>query len=305
MTDAGPAHPAHPVFQVDAEISLDYVLATVFGVDVEELVSHLAAELHLQPQTVRTFKDYRGYTSAVGLFLGGERQVTVQSGGQQRPLVIAPGPIAGATTRALKGFDHQCSRKDVAVDVMDEDAFDVIVKVAHSKAMAADIKTNQIGDWLTPGSPKGRTFEVGHRRSPYYLRIYEHSKLHVGSEVNCRIEVEVKPEKSPGKLQLALLSPSEILGLSPFTLQLLREFGIQADQCRPARSRRHLTDLEVRTLHLAAQYGNTVRELLEHHHGDIGAVVSAILDAEQTLRDSKRRIREAAARPQAVPLICL
>ena len=294
------------VFSVEAEISLDYFIGTVFHTSPEDLVAHLAGSLHLEPETCRPLPGYRGYASACGLNFGGDRLLTVQWGNQQQPLVIAPGFISNKVNACLAGaFDYQCSRKDVAVDVRDEVAFEGFAKAAIAKANRDGVALDMRGDWMVPGSPAGRTLYVYKPGSPYFIRIYEHSKLHVGSEVDCRFEVECKPEKTLGKMQLAQLSPEAIIGLRKFAIELLAEFGIVIERCRPAVSRRQLTDLEIRTLHLAQQYSATLHELLERHAGDAAAVMFAILDAEKSLIDTKRKVREAAARPQAVPLICL
>jgi len=296
-----------PIFSVDAEIALDYFVGTVFGTTPEGVVDHLAGVLRLERETCRPLPGYPGYSSACGLFLGGDKLVTVQWGNTQKPLVVAPGFISNALDETLRKnrFDYQCSRKDVAIDVCDEVAFDSFAKAAGAKAHREGVRVNLHGDWMTPGSPAGRTMYLYARSSPFFIRIYEHNKLHVGSGVDCRVEVECKPEKSPGKQQLASLSPQQIVGLRLFAVELLAEFGISIERCRPAVARRQMTDLEVRTLHLAQQYGGTVHELMARYDSDAAAVIAAILDAEKSLIDSKRKVREAAARPQAVPLICL
>lgn len=52
-----------------------------------------------------------------------------------------------------------------------------------------------VGDWLTPGSPKGRTLKIGRRENGKFCRIYEKGKQ-LGSPVSpwVRAEVEFKDE---------------------------------------------------------------------------------------------------------------
>jgi hypothetical protein len=289
----------------DATASLDYVIATVAGVPGNDLARELETFTGLRGIEVPPLAAYRGYSGAAALCNGGERLVTVQWGIGRDPLVIAPGQQSSKISTWLQGrYEHQCSRKDAAVDFTDPGAFDVVAKAAIEMAIARAVKTSSVGDWLTPGAPDGRTLYIYSRKSTIFIRIYEHSKLH-GGDVTCRVEVEVKPDKKPGKQQLAVLDVHGVLGLSTFMVELLEKFGINCDYVPLAGYVRQLSDLDQRLIRCHMQYGRTFDELLQMVNGDLSEFTTALFAARDVLERRRAQTALAAARPQAVPLICL
>lgn len=291
--------------QLDTALSLDYVIASVQTPSGNELAAHLEGSLGLRGVECRPIDSYKGYTNAAGLCLGGDRLVTVQWAPTRDPLVIAPGFISGKVATLLQDhYPHQCSRKDAAMDFTDEVAFDSIAAAAISMAKRRVIKTSCVGDWLIPGAPAGRTLYIHSVKSEVFIRIYEHSKLH-GGDVTCRVEVVIRPCKKPGKLQLAALSAAGVLGLSRFACDLFESFGVSVERTHLATYVRQLSDLDQRLVRLWMQYGRTLDELLEREAGDIQALGAALIASRDILNDRRARASLAAARPKAVPLICL
>jgi hypothetical protein len=145
---------------------------------------------------------------------------------------------------------------------------------------------------------------IGSRNSENYMRIYEHAKLH-GGDITCRIEYECKPGKTDRKRQLADLEPAQILGLWPFVIELLAAIGVSIAKLKPSPYTRQKTDLEIRTLNCARQYGRTIDDLMALHDDDPAAVIGAIRIAQSVIENGKAELQRAAARPLAVPLILL
>ena len=286
--------------------SLDYLIASVARVPGNELAGALSGALGLRALEVTPFAAYRGYTGAAGLHFGGDRLVTVQWAVGRDALVIAPGQIAGKVQSYLVAnrIEHQCSRKDAAVDFIDEVAFDSVAKVAIAMANERVVKTSLEGDWATPGSPNGRTLYIYSKKSQVFIRIYEHSKLH-GGDVGCRLEIEVKPDKKAGKMQLAALSEIGVIGLSTFAIELLGKFGIDLDQVPLAGYVRQISDLQQRLVRLWMQYGRTLDEVLQMVDGDLSGFTSTLFEARDDLERRRAKSAAAAARPKAVPLVCL
>jgi len=286
--------------------SLDYLTATVTGIQGPDLAGELQAHLGLRGQEVTPMSAYRGYTGAAGLFEGGSRVVTVQWANGRDPLVIAPGYISGRVATYLQGrYEHQCSRKDAALDFVDECAFDSVAKMALHLAADYGTVTSCRGDWLTPGAPQGRTLYVGSMKSPLFVRIYEHAKCHGSGAVTCRVEVEVKPDKKSGKMQLAALDVAGVIGRSRLMVELCEAFGIHYESVPLAAYVRELSDLDLRLVRCQMQYGRTFDELLQDVDGDLSAFTERLWAARDVLEKRKAKAALAAARPKAVPLICL
>jgi hypothetical protein len=290
----------------NATSSLDYLTATVIGVEGPQLVNELENFLRLRVQQVPPMAAYRGYTVAAGLYEGGERVATVQWAVGRDPLVIVPGYLSGAVATWLQGrYEHQCSRKDAALDFTQEDAFDNIARIAMQLAAEYGTSTSTVGDWLTPGAPDGRTLYVYSRKSEVCVRIYEHSKCHGGGDITCRVEVEVKPDKKPGKLQLSSLDVAGVMGRSRLMVDLCERLGISLEAVPLAGHVRELSDLDLRLVRCQMQYGRTFDELLHNVQGDLAAFTAALWAARDVLERRKAKAALAAARPKAVPLICL
>jgi DNA relaxase NicK len=271
-----------------------------------DLARELEAFLGLRGVEVPPMSAYRGYTGAAGLFEGGTRVVTVQWAIGRDPLVIVPGFLAGKVSHWLQGrYEHQCSRKDAALDFTDECAFDSVAKMALKLAEGYGSVTSCRGDWLTAGAPSGRTLYIGSMKSPLFVRIYEHAKCHGGGDVTCRVEVEVKPDKKLGKMQLAALDVGGVIGLSRLMVELCDAFGIHYEKVPLAGYVRELSDLELRLVRCHMQYGRTFDELLQNVQGDLSAFTAALWAARDVLDKRKAKAALAAARPKAVPLVCL
>jgi hypothetical protein len=292
------------------QVSLDWLSATVSGPPADELVGELGHALRLRAEACRPLKGYRGYSAAAALMNGGETLVTVMWADGRDPLVVVPGSYSTRVGEELLRWSHQCSRKDGAVDIFEVDSFEAICKLAESMARERGYSTDVRGDWLTPGGPKGRTLYVMSRKSPTFVRIYEHSKLH-GGEVETRIEVEVKPDKKPGKLQLVSLDARGVVGLCSFAVDLLARFGVDLERVPIVNYVRQLSDLDTRLVRMFNQWGPTLLELFKREDvefapgGDMSRIGEALVQAHVILEDRRRRAKENSARVPLPALICL
>src|ERR1700742_5014856 len=123
-------------------MGLDYVIASVYGTSPDQLMVDLGGVFPtLRLQACEPLRAYKGYSDAAGLFEGGDRAITVQWAHERAPLVIAPGSISGrVATHLQQHYEPQSSRKDGAVDFLDELAFDAIAQLAIRMANERGLK---------------------------------------------------------------------------------------------------------------------------------------------------------------------
>ena len=153
--------------------------------------------------------------------------------------------------------NYGLARGDVAIDFDDADQFEIIHAAMRTLSHQKGIRHSIIGDWETPGSPRGRTTEAGVRSGRRYRRLYEFSKAH-GYGLPVRYELECKPD-SRHKQRYALLSPIELLRSDSYSVELLRRLGINLDRLTIAR----IDDRQPGAwfTHFAHQYGSKLLQL--------------------------------------------
>lgn len=72
--------------------------------------------------------------------------------------------------------DHSVTRVDVAEDMSSEGLFDEFTGRLLEHGKKNRVKVSTVGDWLTEGSPDGRTLYLGSRSSVASIRLYEKGK---------------------------------------------------------------------------------------------------------------------------------
>ena len=197
--------------------------------------------------------------------------------------------------------EHQVSRLDAAID-FDEgpDWFmtlaDWLIEYANNSSprMTLDFR----GDWSQ--GRNGRTLYVGTRKSAVYIRLYEKGVKEIqegnvaASPDWVRFEAEIKPEKKPGKIALASMTPSECFG----TAKILARFadvvcGAQVEPVKITKVHR-MKDHDRAMAHLAHQYGDVLLEQMSLYP-DAEEFVSALVGLIQSQKDNRSQRREKLA----------
>ena len=277
-------------------LGLDYLGATVRGVPPMGLIGTLSDVLRAEPRTEVAPRGY-GYRQAVALRRGDELAALVLADPQRDPFVIAQGYRAPDVQACLTAEAPQSSaaRKDVAVDLDDPDWFDVAFQQAVALANRGNLTTDMRGDWMSPGSPKGRTFYVGARTSVNLIRIYEFRKCH-GYGPHVRIELEHKPQRPADKDWLFAAQPRDVIARSRTMCELLRLIGVDVSHAVPRAYRKPLSDVDRAVNALLTQYGNILREgVLPQLEGDITALGPWLFERLNELELARRQISHAAA----------
>lgn len=269
--DTQPAFPGTATF--------DWYASTV-RIHSEAVLSDLAAALRAERRELP--KGLNGYTNQVELRRDGEVVARVLYGGNGgSPHVFATGGQAdelAAVLRRLYPDHHGVSRCDVATDFDDgEGTWDGLADFATAFAKAHGVSTSVYGDWLTEGSPDGRTLYLGSRKSAVYLRIYEKGKQlrkmarenglspEGFSETLVRVEIQVRPEKQ-SRTHAAKMEPMEAYGFSKWSQAFASDlFGLDLDRV----SIKHVRDSDdVRALfYMREQYGVVMERVVRERYG--------------------------------------
>lgn len=204
----------------------DWYAATV-RVNSALVLKQLADALRVELRELS--KGLNGYTNQVELRRDGEVIGKVLYGGNGgSPHVFASGSNADELAHVLRRLwpdHHGVSRCDVAIDFDGPGTWDRLEVFARSFAAEQGVKTSVYGDWITPGSPDGRTLYLGSRKSAVFLRIYEKGKQLRGLAVDSgqdpegvsddlvRVEIQVRPEKDSRHIA-ARMDPVDAYGFS-------------------------------------------------------------------------------------------
>lgn len=280
----------------EVQIGLDYLGATVPG-DTDSLLRHLETRLGGTRRQVPNPRGY-GYSAAFALVTGDETLATVLHHHDRSPYVIAQGYRAPAVLDLLQAeYPTGCtaSRKDAALDLNDPDWWDVVVHLGVEIANRRSLTIDMRGDWLVPGSPKGRTLYVGSRTSVCFVRIYEFRKAH-GFGPAVRIELEYKPKHADTKEWLIEATPAEIFGLSPLCIELFQRIGVDLSRTKPRLYRKPVSDLDRAVWALLMQYGKLIEEqIVPHLDGDLTEVGPYLVRELSAIKLRRAQLTHAAA----------
>lgn len=216
----------------------------------------------------RDARPTQAYGEAVEWVQADKRLAVVQWGGvnHTKPHVTVPGSggLSGFIRTELGttcyGFHTAASRVDVALDFRGV-AFEVLSKMCGSPSRVIE----------HPGDPmQGDTHYFGARQSRHFVRVYEKGKqLGVAALADwVRVEVEVKPDKSPGRQAAMTATLPELVRSGRVGRKIADAVGLEADDLRMGAARQQVPhDLMRRLANLRLQYGATLNELA-HLCGD-------------------------------------
>lgn len=191
---------------------------------------------------------------------------------------------------------HGISRIDVALDFCEGPGFfDGMANWLISYAGTRKLKTTFYGDWAN--ATQGRTLEVGSRKSPVMIRLYEKGieqmvKGNSGAPADwVRFEAEIKPGTGK-KVVMSTKTPAQCFGTS----RMLRDFldFLTAENVEPINigTVRKMTDFDRTLAHMAYQYGDTLTELLEQNGGDPTASFLELLRIAEHEKQKRAQARE-------------
>jgi hypothetical protein len=271
--------PSHARFDWYAATIDDEVSAVLDG-----LVDALGAEPEFADRSMN------GYESQVLLRAGGSTVARLLYGGNGgRPHVFASSDHTDAFVSAVRGMwpdRHRVTRCDVAQDFdQGPGTWDRIAGMAEDFAAGYSmpvtgkaLTTSVAGDWLTEGSPAGRTLYLGSMKSAVFLRIYEKGKQLRGaalesgrvmdaagiSEDLVRVELVVKPEKDARYLA-ASMGPLDGFGFAvwakDFAAALL---GLDVERVHIKEVRK--SDDERALSYMLRQYGAVLERIVRDQH---------------------------------------
>lgn len=201
---------------------------------------------------------------------------TINWGGHNPdPNITATGSDSQAIAEWVRAAfpSHKVSRADVAFDFSLDRSFDTIAAIIEPIARQRGVSIKFLGDPAEndPDYPedkrKGRTLYLGSKDSDNRLRLYEKGFERRGAGMHnidpnlTRLEVLTRPKKAH-KTLAATLSPFQVVGFSKWISGAVSAVIGDHPAIIPAIIKRDTTTDE-RLAHLARQYGNTLREVIE------------------------------------------
>lgn len=229
------------------------------------------------------------YDDAVEGVFGDERfyRLDAQSGAQTT-LITSSSDNCPSVVAAVRQMwpDHNVSRVDVCQDFTGETVFDDVDALLVSVAVDRGIRLDQCGDWLRRD---GRTRYIGSRSSTCMVRWYEKgweqfAKAASGHEslpddfdlTRSRLETQLRPP-SRDKLAASKYTPDDVTAYADWTkwaYSLLLGFELAA----PLKADRKRSPHDRKMLHLAKQYGLTLRAELSRCGGSFEDFGRSIMD---------------------------
>lgn len=245
-----------------------------------------------------------GYRYAVKFFKGSLVHLVLMWDGPNvgdRLYVLA----SGFESNALRDWlvvnypDSYLLRADVCLDIDEPDSFSSLYNLSLIASRKFRLRTANAGDWAN--KIQGRTFYVGSRQSPAFLRLYEKGKqLLNGSDDHSRFEFEFKPKNSSARLHWFSQSPSDFFSFNPwvsFVFSQLCSSDILPSSVL-AGTDRHKDSSHDRAMHfLIKQYRNTIINELKINGGDYVLLIDRLAGAvpsfdvpRETLSDALDRL---------------
>jgi DNA relaxase NicK len=279
-------------------VRFDAYSATFHGAAAEPLTAAVAA---LLGGMAVDGKGLWGYALGTRIERAGEVLALVLHGGKNSGVhVQVQGEDAvrfADFARTVAGAEHVVTRADVAEDLDGAGTWDQLFAQVHGLAVERGITIDCRGDWITPGSPAGRTLYVGAPSSAVRVRLYEKGKQLVSTgkagagEVSpdwCRLEVQTRPAGTSRTLAAAA-APEAFWGLADWSRDLAsRVFGLDVERIHVKDVRDLDTHRSLRAM--AQQYAGVVaRRAVE-----LGSEEAAFRELGRLFR-SELRIRGAGA----------
>lgn len=179
----------------------------------------------VEPQTVlrwaqlfgdpTPFKSFNGYDTCFDF-----GQLKILYGGSNAPhgvhVIIHGGDACQAAVESFREAfpDHFPTRIDVCIDFQGEKAFQKLYSLLLKTKRKFGLISDQKGDWID--KKRGRTFELGGKKSVYRVKLYEKGHEQRQKNVNPnapldwnRVEFTIKPT-SESKVAASKLSPEEV-----------------------------------------------------------------------------------------------
>ncbi|TNC59045.1 replication initiation factor domain-containing protein, partial [Rubellimicrobium roseum] len=222
-------------------MAFDYYAATL-----PASVTHAEAMLlHAFPGDLDTAKPVRPFTAGKQHREQGFR--LYHGGVNPHPFFVASGKETPKAVEFVRRVypAHRVSRADVAIDTVDEGAFDHLVALIDPIARKAGVKVTMVGDPNDEKRTTGRTMYFGAWSSDVRLYVYEKDKeqearglaFHPG---HVRLELRAKPRKERKSLA-ATMDEDQLWGLSTWTREVLEKLDGTIVPFVPDQSKRKST----------------------------------------------------------------
>lgn len=218
-------------------------------------------------------RPHHGYTNAADIVRGDHRLCSVMWGGNtgDRIMIEASGSNASPAASVIRSEwpHHYLLRADVAIDIDMPKAWDSLYGMATGLADKYGLSCKHIGDYHR--AINGRTVEVGSRKSPVMMRVYEKGierrvnagYTHLSNDL-VRVETEIKPAKAPERIHCATLSPVELMGCAEFTTDAAKLLlGESVRRVTGLNRLKRPSDRERALAHMVNQYGKHLDSLLD------------------------------------------
>lgn len=266
----------------------DFLVYDWYSVSIEicpDLFLHdyIFKSLHYEVCDVVPCSPRNGYQSAYQVVSDGGVYLTVYYGGASQKgkiTVFASGVYSERFYDFIfnSGLVYSLVRCDIALDFNSAGAWldnfnclDLIGSEFSLKKLFVGPPDSERSDDVLDG----RTFYLGSRTSPSFLRLYEKGKKDNPYFPNwVRLELEFKPKNQEARLFYARATKLEVLAASSFVAKVFsRTFEVGDVPCSPG-TVRSLPSYERTLLHLFKQYGNFFEVGLSKHGGDFNAFYS-------------------------------
>jgi hypothetical protein len=245
------------------------------------------------------------YDDAVESAFGEERLFRLDGQTEKKCTLITASsdtcPMVVAAIRQVWN-DHNVSRIDACQDFTGDTVFEDMDALLVNVALTQGIRLDQAGDWFRKD---GRTRYIGARSSISMIRLYEkgweqYAKAKAGQHglpddfdiTRTRLETQLRPP-SRDKLSASKYTPDDVAAYADWTKwahTLMLGFELAA----PLKAERKRSPHDRKMLHLAKQYGLTLKAELARCGGSLE-------DLGRSLIDRVDQVEELARRCVAIP----
>lgn len=290
MSGAGPSVDERT--HAGAEPRFDWYAATLPAEDPFSVLAQLAGYLECDFKSVG--RGLHGYTEAFDLVNRGGVRARALLGG------VNPGVHAWASGEDTDVFvetvragwpEHRVARADSAYDFDEAGTWERLYGLCVQFAEEKRLKVDQQGDWLR--GEEGRTFYLGSRKSPAFVRLYEKGKQVAGQTTDpraaasvsrdwVRLELQLRPQRS-AKSTVAGLPAEQVWAVSTWTRELVNR-ALQLDLQPVVPSAYREADDDRALAFMLRQYGPLLGRLAEGFGGDwasLGLHLQVLLSGEQ------------------------